>query len=58
MYFFLHNFTLSIMHIVSVHFVEMLYKFGKDPSRIDRAPTFYLNIVRSQINTNRRPKIP
>jgi hypothetical protein len=38
--FFLHNFTLSIIHIVPVHFVEMLYKCGKGPSRIDRAPTF------------------
>jgi len=38
--FFLHNFSLSIAYVVPVHFVEMLYKFGKGPSRIDRVPTF------------------
>jgi hypothetical protein len=29
MYFFLHNFTLTITYFAPVHFLEMLYKFGK-----------------------------
>jgi len=36
----LHNFTLSITYFVPVHFLETLSKFGKGPSRTERAPTF------------------